>query len=75
MFSKDVPMPIVIATVCTSKKSQIIEIPDEARLPDDLKKVSVGIRGHERTISPIEKTWDNFFLNGALVTDDFMDQR
>jgi antitoxin VapB len=68
-------MPIVFATVHTSKKSQLIEIPDEARLPSDLKKVSVRTRGHERTISHIEKTWDNFFLNGVLVTDDFMDQR
>ena len=68
-------MPIVFATVHISKKSQLIEIPDEARLPSDLKKVSVRTRGHERTISPIAKTWDNFFLNGALVTDDFMDQR
>lgn len=68
-------MPIVIATVCTSQKSQLIEIPDEARLPDDLKKVSVRTRGQERIISPIEKTWDNFFLNGPLVSDDFMDQR
>lgn len=68
-------MPIVIATVCTSKKSQLIEIPHEARLPDDLKKVSIRTRGPERIISPIEKTSDNFFLNGALVTDGFMDQR
>ena len=68
-------MPIVFATVHISKKSQLIEIPDEARLPSDLKKVSVRTRGQERTISPIEKTRDNFFLNGALVTDDFMDQR
>jgi antitoxin VapB len=67
-------MPIVIATVCTSKKSQLIEIPDKARLPSDLKKVCVRTRGQERIISPIEKTWDSFFLNGLLVTDDFMDQ-
>jgi antitoxin VapB len=68
-------MPIVIAIVCTSKKSQLIEIPDETRLTDDLKKVSVRTRGHERIISPIEKCWDNFFLNGPLVTNDFMDQQ
>ena len=68
-------MPIVFATVHISKKSQLIEIPDEARLPSDLKKVSVRTRGQERIISPIEKTWDNFFLNGPLVTNDFMDQR
>ena len=68
-------MPIAFATVHTSKKSQLIEIPDEARLPNDLRKLSVRTRGQERIISPIERTWDNFFLNGPLVTDDFMDQR
>lgn len=68
-------MPIAFATVHTSKKSQLIEIPDEARLPNDLRKLSVRTRGQERIISPIEKTWDNFFLKGPLVTDDFMDQQ
>ncbi len=68
-------MPIVFATVHTSKKFQLIEIPDEARLPSDLKKVSVRTLGQEIIITPIAKTWDSFFLNGPLVTDDFMDQQ
>ena len=24
---------------------------------------------------PIENTWDNFFLNGPAVSDDFMNER
>ena len=29
----------------------------------------------DRIITPIENTWDNFFLNGPAVTDDFMNER
>jgi antitoxin VapB len=37
--------------------------------------VIVRIRGRERIITPIENTWDNFFLNGPAVSDDFMNER
>jgi antitoxin VapB len=35
----------------------------------------VRIRGRDRIITPIENTWDNFFLNGPSVTDDFLNER
>jgi antitoxin VapB len=50
-------------------------MPAEARLPDDVKKVIVRIRGRERIITPIENTWDNFFMNGPSVTDEFLNER
>jgi antitoxin VapB len=50
-------------------------LPAEARLPDEVKKVIVRIRGRERIITPIENSWDNFFLNGPAVSDDFMNER
>jgi antitoxin VapB len=50
-------------------------LPAEARLPDEVKKVIVRIRGRERIITPLENTWDNFFLNGPSVSDDFMNKR
>jgi antitoxin VapB len=40
-----------------------------------VKKVIVRIRGRERIITPIENTWDNFFLSGPAVTDDFLNER
>jgi antitoxin VapB len=52
-----------------------VRLVGEARLPEDIKKVAVRIRGRERVITPLENTWDNFFLNGLRVTDDFMNQR
>ena len=68
-------MTIAITTVFTNNRSQAVRMPAEARLPDEVKKVIVRIRGRERIITPIENTWDNFFLNGPAVSDDFMNER
>jgi antitoxin VapB len=68
-------MTIAITTVFTNNRSQAVRLPAEARLPDEVKKVIVRIRGRERIITPIENTWDNFFLNGPGVSDDFMNER
>jgi antitoxin VapB len=68
-------MTLAITTLFTNNRSQAVRIPAEARLPDQVKKVVVRVRGRERIITPIENTWDNFFLNGPTVTDDFMIER
>ena len=68
-------MTIAITTVFTNNRSQAVRLPAEARLPDEVKKVIVRIRGRERIITPIENSWDNFFLNGPAVSDDFMNER
>lgn len=68
-------MTIAITTVFTNNRSQAVRLPAEARLPDDVKKVVVRIRGRDRIITPLENTWDNFFLNGPTVTDEFMNDR
>ncbi|CAM3790585.1 type II toxin-antitoxin system VapB family antitoxin [Polynucleobacter antarcticus] len=68
-------MTIAITTVFTNNRSQAVRMPAEARLPDEVKKVIVRIRGRERIITPIENTWDNFFLNGPTVSDDFLNER
>jgi antitoxin VapB len=68
-------MSISITTVFTNNRSQAVRLPAEARLPDEVKKVIVRIRGRERIITPLENTWDNFFLNGPSVSNDFMNER
>lgn len=68
-------MAIITTTVFTNNRSQAIRIPVEARLPDDVKKVAVRVRGRERIITPVENTWDNFFLNGPKASEDFMKKR
>jgi antitoxin VapB len=68
-------MTIAITTVFSNNRTQAVRLPAEARLPDEVKRVIVRIRGRERIITPIENTWDTFFLNGPLVTDDFLNER
>jgi antitoxin VapB len=68
-------MAITTSTVFTNNRTQAVRLPAEARLPDEVKKVIVRIRGRERIITPLENTWDNFFTNGPTVSDDFMNDR
>ncbi|MCI5121462.1 MAG: AbrB/MazE/SpoVT family DNA-binding domain-containing protein, partial [Candidatus Electrothrix sp. AUS4] len=50
-------------------------LPVETRFPDHVKKVIVRMLGRERVLSPVENTWDSFFLSKEQVTDDFMTER
>lgn len=64
-----------ISTVFTNNRSQAVRLPADVRLPDSVKKVQVRARGMDRIISPVGHTWDEFFLNGPAVSDDFMVER
>ncbi|MBH9551549.1 type II toxin-antitoxin system VapB family antitoxin [Inhella gelatinilytica] len=64
-----------ITTVFTNNRSQAVRLPADVRLPDGVKKVQVRARGVERIISPVGRTWDEFFLNGPRASDDFMNER
>ena len=68
-------MTIAVTTVFTNNRTQAVRLPAEARLPDEMKRVMVRVRGRERIITPIENTWDHFFLNGPAVTEVFMNER
>jgi len=62
-------------SVFTNNRSQAIRLPAELRLPEGVKRVSIRARGVERVIAPLGQTWDSFFLDGAQVADDFMEER
>jgi antitoxin VapB len=62
-------------TVFTSNRTQAVRLPADVRLPPDIKRVDVRVRGHERIISPLGHSWDSFFVAGPAVTDDFMAER
>ncbi|CAM3652294.1 type II toxin-antitoxin system VapB family antitoxin [Polynucleobacter brandtiae] len=68
-------MTIVITIVFTNNRSQTVRLSAQARLPDKVRKVTIRIRGRERIITPIENTWDHFFLNGPAVSGDFLSER
>lgn len=62
-------------TVFISNRTQAVRLPADVRLPPDVKRVDVRVRGHERIISPVGHTWDSFFDDGPAVSDDFMAER
>ncbi|MEA9392858.1 type II toxin-antitoxin system VapB family antitoxin [Acerihabitans sp. TG2] len=63
------------STVFINNRSQAVRIPVELRFADDVKIVNVRTVGKDRIISPVESTWNSFFLTDPAVSDDFMEER
>jgi antitoxin VapB len=63
------------STVFTNNRSQAVRLPVNMRFADSVKKVSVRTVGHDRIISPVDSSWDSFFLSEPKVSDDFMAER
>jgi antitoxin VapB len=66
---------MAISTVFINNRTQAVRLPEEVRLPEDVKRVTVRAIGNERIIAPVENTWDSFFMNDPQVSDDFMAER
>lgn len=64
-----------IGSVFVNNRTQAVRLPAESRFPVEVKKVMVRVVGHDRVLSPIDKTWNSFFLSEERVTDDFMTER
>ncbi|WP_240223199.1 type II toxin-antitoxin system VapB family antitoxin [Rheinheimera hassiensis] len=63
---------MTISNVINHNNSQLIELPLEAHFPDGITEVTVRVNGTDRILSPVAKSWDSFFKQGPVVTDDFM---
>ncbi|MDC9613400.1 type II toxin-antitoxin system VapB family antitoxin [Xenorhabdus khoisanae] len=61
--------------VFMSNRTQNVRLPADLRFPDNVKEVMVRAKGKERIITPVQNTWDSFFLLGQSVTDDFLSER
>ncbi|NOT84349.1 MAG: AbrB/MazE/SpoVT family DNA-binding domain-containing protein [Methylococcaceae bacterium] len=62
-------------SVFVNNRTQAVRIPTETRFPETVKKVTVRVVGQDRILSPVENTWDSFFLSEEQVSDDFMTER
>jgi antitoxin VapB len=62
-------------SIFVNNRTQSVRLPAETRFPDSVKKVTVRVVGQDRILSPVENTWDSFFLTEERVTADFMAQR
>jgi antitoxin VapB len=64
-----------IGSVFFNNRTQAVRLPADTRFPDDVKQVNVRIIGKDRVLSPVENTWDSFFMSDQHVSDDFMPER
>ena len=62
-------------TVFINNRTQAVRLPADTRFPEDVKKVNVRVVGKERILTPVDNTWDSFFLTEEGVSDDFMAER
>lgn len=63
------------STVFTSNRSQAVRLPKAVAFPDDVHQVDILKIGRSRVIVPKGKRWDDWFLSGPHVSDDFMMDR
>ena len=63
------------STVFTSNRSQAVRLPKAVAFPEEVHVVDVLKIGRSRVIVPQGQRWDDLFLNGPRVSDDFMRER
>ncbi|AHG74288.1 AbrB/MazE/SpoVT family DNA-binding domain-containing protein [Mannheimia bovis] len=66
---------MIEASIFMTNRSQAVRLPAEVRFESDVKKIAVRVVGNERILSPINQSWDSFFLSNNTVSDDFMAER
>ncbi|HEV7372851.1 type II toxin-antitoxin system VapB family antitoxin [Arenibaculum sp.] len=63
------------STVFTSNRTQAVRLPKAVAFPEDVRQVDILKIGRSRVIVPQGKRWDDLFLNGPRVSEDFMSGR
>lgn len=62
-------------SVFVNNRTQAVRLPADSRFPEGVKKVNVRVVGKDRVLSPVDSTWESFFLSTDKVSEDFMDKR
>lgn len=62
-------------TVFENNRTQAVRLPVDVRFADDVKKVWVRKLGKERILTPVDHTWDSFFLAEQGVSEDLLSER
>lgn len=62
-----------IAKVFKNGRSQAVRLPKEFRFKDD--EVLIRKKGNDVILSPIPRSWDAFFKETPLPSEDFMATR
>ena len=62
-------------SVFVNNRTQAVRLPADSRFPDGVKQVNVRVVGKDRVLSPVDSSWDSFFLSRESVSEDFMQDR
>ena len=54
---------MAIGSVFKNNRTQAVRLPADVRFPAEVKRVKVRVQGCDRVLSPLEQTWDSFFLS------------
>jgi antitoxin VapB len=63
------------STVFKTNRSQAVRLPKAVAFPEDVHEVEIVKVGQTRVIMPVGRRWDDLFLRGPRVSDDFMNER
>ena len=66
---------MVTGSIFEQNGTQAVKLHDDARFPKSVKLVNIRVVGFDRILSPVENTWDSFFLPEDTVTNDFAPDR
>ena len=66
---------MAVGSIFENNRTQAVRLPAETRFPENVKKVTVRRVGPDRILSPVDHTWDTFFLSPDRPSDDFMNER
>lgn len=67
-------MPISHTKIFKSNTSQAVRLSKSIEYPESVKEVDIVALGYTRIITPVGRSWDEWFDN-KLATDDFMSMR
>lgn len=62
-------------TVFENNRTQAVRLPVDVRFADNVKKVRIRKLGKERILTPVDHTWDSFFLEKQGASEDFLSER
>jgi len=63
------------STVFVSNRSQAVRLPKALAFPEGVHQVEIIRLGNSRLITPVGRRWDEFFVDGPQVSEDFMSER
>lgn len=63
------------STVFTSNRGQAVRLPKAVAFPAGVHQVEITKVGNSRVITPVGRSWDDFFLSCPHVGDDFLSDR